>query len=128
MAFRACLQNNFDVRWKQSGAAPFYGGISALLGPQIRVFFVRTAVVSVLVSAAMALSSAVFAQAANKHKPGQKTQAVATPVQTRAVTYEPDGTPVATGAPRRLSTLAVPGHHTLALNRPAKHKAPRPPL
>jgi hypothetical protein len=65
-------------------------------------------IVRVLVPAALAtlVAFAAVADAGNGHKPGRQTASLANPVQSGPVAYEPDGTPIATGAPRRLSVLA----------------------
>jgi hypothetical protein len=78
-----------------------------------------------LVAAALAAYPAGDALAASKHRPAHSPAAVAPQAQPpRAAAYEADGTPIATGEPRRLSSLAARGH-TLAMNRSATRKPAR---
>ncbi len=58
-----------------------------------------------------AMAFAATGYASTTHKNNQKVVPAAQPAQTNQVAYEPDGTPIATGAPRRLSPLASGSHH-----------------
>lgn len=90
--------------------------------------FVRIAALIVLIPTLIAFCDVTSALAQGKHKPVHKpasTSAVQS-APARTVAYEPDGTPIATGEPRRLSPLASP-RHSLALNRPAPPRKPAHP-
>jgi len=92
---------------------------------RVKGVFVRIAILPALVAAALAVYPADDALAASKHKPVHSPAAVAPPAQPpRAATYESDGTPIATGEPRRLSSLALP-RHSFALNLSANRKPVR---
>ena len=105
---------------------PFYGGNGVARTGKVGVF-VRIQAVFVLFLAILAVNLGVSAFAASKHKPSRPASiATPQPVPAKTVAYEPDGTPVATGEPRRLSPLAGKTH-SLALNRSQARKPVRPP-
>src|SRR5690348_14950276 len=83
--------------------------------------FVRRAALFVLIPAFLWVGTTSNAFAEGKHKPQHRPAVAAAPIPSRAVAYEPDGTPIATGEPRRLSRLAAPAH-SLALNRSPTRK------
>jgi hypothetical protein len=89
----------------------------------------RLLLVPAVLAAALVLAAAADAEGRHKDRPKMPPPLTTQTQQAQSsrASYEPDGTPVATGAPRRLSILSASEHRVSTAPRAPLNRSKRKP-